>query len=124
MAKIGVFWVIDGKKIDGCREPLEKGESYGDTIQPTFDHFNYWEKLIARYPKLRPFEYDDIPRGRVVYNKKEKRFLILSSKEVLENRNLIKAIFQFFEIPGAPKLVWDEHYEINRPPTEGGLCKF
>jgi len=114
VAKIGIFWVIDGKKVDGYREPLECGEDYGDTIQPTFDHFSYWEKLILRYPKLKILEYDDIPRGRVVYNKKEKRFLILSSKEVLEDRNLIKAICQFFEITEIPKLVWDEHYEINR----------
>ena len=123
MAKIGVFWVINGSKIDGYREPLESGESYGDTIQPTFDHFRYWEKLILRYPKLKLLEYDDIPRGRVVYNKKEKRFLILSSKKVLEKGNLIKAISQFFEISGTPKLVWDEHYEINRPPTESDLSK-
>jgi len=124
MAKIGVFWVIDDKKIDGYREPLESGEDYGDTIQPTFDHFSYWEELILRYPKLKILEYDDIPRGRVVYNKKEKRFLILSSKEVLENKSLIKAISQFFEITGIPKLVWDEHYEINRPSMEGDLSKF
>ena len=120
MAKIGVFWVIDGKKIDGYREPIESGENYGNTIQPTFDHFSYWEKLIARYPKLKLLEYDDILRGRVVYNKKEKRFLILSSKKVLGNRNLIKVVSQFFEIPEIPKLVWDEHYEIKRPPTKGG----
>ena len=117
MAKIGVFWVIDGEKIDGYRESLDCGEDYGDTIQPTFDHFSYWEKLILRYPKLKILEYDDIPRGRVVYNKKEKHFLILSSKEVLENKKLIKAISQFLKLRKSPNsYVWDEHYEINRSP--------
>ena len=114
MAKIGVFWVIDGKNIDGYKESLESGEIYGSTIQPTFDHFSYWEKFVSRHPEFKLLEYDDLPRGRVVYDRKKECFLIISSRKLLEDKELIKRISHFFEISETPKLVWDEHYEISR----------
>ncbi|MEO2069603.1 MAG: hypothetical protein ABGX27_08880 [Desulfurobacteriaceae bacterium] len=111
MPHIGVFWIVNNK-VDGFKEPVENGEDYGDTVQPSCDHFTYWDEFILRYPQLRLLEYDEIPRGRVVYNKRKKRFVILSSKKVLNNKNLIESVCQFYNLKEDVELRWDEHYEI------------
>ena len=76
MREIGIFWIINGK-VDGFKEPVESGEDCGDTVQPSCDHFIYWDEFTLRHPQLRLLEYDEIPRGRVVYNRKRNRFVIL-----------------------------------------------
>ena len=112
MSCIGVFWIVDGK-VDGFREPLESGEDYGDTVQPSCDHFTYWGEFVLRYPKLKLMEYDEIPRGRVVYDKRKSCFVILSSKEILKNRKLIRSICQFYGLGKNVELRWDGHYEMH-----------
>jgi len=111
MKKIGVFWIVNDK-VDGFKEPVENGEDYGNTVQPSHDHFTYWDKFVLRYPKLKLMEYDEIPRGRVIYDKKKKRFVILSSKKVLNNGELIESICKFYGLDKNIELKWDEHYEI------------
>ena len=113
MGKIGVFWIVKGR-IDGFKEPVENGEDYGDTIQPSYDHYSFWSEFITRYPALKIKEYDEIPRGRVVYDKKKKHFIILSSKEVLNNREFIENICLFYDLDkNNLELKWDEHYELD-----------
>ena len=108
---IGLFWIINGN-IDGYREPLKNGEKYGNTIQPRYDHFNYFEKIQEKYKKLKNLEYDDIPRGRVIFDTRKNKFVILSSKKVLNDKNLVKKVCEFFNLSkDNVKLRWDEHYE-------------
>jgi len=109
---IGIFWIINGK-VDGFKEPIENGEDYGNTVQPSCDHFTYWGEFVLRYPKLKLMEYDEIPRGRVVYDKRKSCFVILSSKEILKNRKLIRSICQFYGLGKNVELRWDEHYEMH-----------
>jgi len=110
--KIGIFWILRDESIDGYKENVESGEEYGKTVQPTYDHFTYWQKFVSRYPELRLLEYDDIPRGRVIYSKEDNQFWIISSKSVLQRKDLIKKILQFFEIENPVRFIWDEHYEL------------
>ena len=111
MGKIGVFWIVNSK-VDGFKEPVENGEDYGDTIQPSFDHYTFWSKFITRYPILKLKEYDEVPRGRVVYDKKKKRFMILSSEEVLKNKKLVESICLFYDLDKSNiETKQDEHYE-------------
>ena len=51
---IGIFWIVNGK-VDGFRESIENGEDYGDTVQPSCDHFIYWGEFVLRYPELLMF---------------------------------------------------------------------
>jgi hypothetical protein len=111
LGKIGIFWIVNNR-VDGFKEPIDNGENYGDTVQPSVDHFTYWERFISRYPQLKIFEYDEVPRGRVIYDKKNKVFVILSSKRVLNNKDLVRDVCLFYEIDGNVELRWDEHYEI------------
>jgi hypothetical protein len=108
---IGIFWIINGK-VDGFKEPVENGEDYGDTVQPSCDHFTYWDEFTLCYPQLRLLEYDEIPRGRVVYDRKKNRFVILSSREVLNSSKLVESVCQFYGLGENIELRWDEHYEI------------
>jgi len=111
--KIGIFWILRDESLDGYKEDVENGEEYGKTIQPTYDHFTYWQKFVLRHPELILLEYDDIPRGRVIYRKDYNQFWIISSKEIIKSQDLLKKILQFFDInnPENVRFIWDEHYE-------------
>lgn len=108
---IGVFWVLGACEVDGYREPIASGTKYGDTIQPSIDHYEYWEEFLKYYPVFKKFEYDQIPRGRVVYYPKEDKFRIITSKAVAKDRRTINAIRRFYRLTGKVEIVTDEHYE-------------
>jgi len=54
MREIGIFWIINGK-VDSFKEPVESGKNCGDTVQPSCDHFIYWDEFTLRHPQLRLF---------------------------------------------------------------------
>jgi len=108
---IGIFWVVGGCEVDGYKETIPDGIKYGDTIQPSRDHYEYWDEFTRDYPMFKRFEYDQIPRGRVVYFPKEEKFRIITSKEVARDRCLINAVRKFYRLIGKVEVITDEHYE-------------
>lgn len=71
---IGIFWVykdtVFGKAID-----VDEGEEYFPGVVDSPDnHTDYWDtekEYLKLFPGLRFNEYYDVPRGRVLYSRKE-----------------------------------------------------
>ena len=93
---------------------MTKAEIYGNFLSLILGHYDYWKEIQRRVPELYYEEYENIPRGRVVYNMIKKQFVLLSSKSIIKNKSVVKAIKGFFSIPGNTKLIKksDFHYEI------------
>ena len=113
-AQIGVFWVWNNEII-GYPIPWEtlKPDSLG-FVNPPKDHQTIWEAdVIKRYPQLRDKEFFEVPRGRIVYNVRDAKFRLISSKLITGNKPLLNKICRYFHIP-PPSLVviQDQHYEI------------
>ena len=111
--KVGIFWIYKNKII-GKTYRLSEAERYGDYLSPILGHYDYWKEIQRRVPELYYEEYENIPRGRVVYNMPEDQFILLSSKNIIKNQSVVKAIKEFFSIPNNTKLIRksDFHYEI------------
>ena len=111
--KVGIFWIYRNKII-GKTYTLSEAEKYGDFLSPILGHYEYWEEIQKQVPELYYEEYENIPRGRVVFDRIKNKFVLLSSKKIIRSKSAVTAIKAFFSIPDNTKLIKksDFHYEI------------
>lgn len=73
---VNIFFYVDGKfLISECEN--EKSEKYGDFLNYPKSHMEVWDK---KYYNKYKVDFDYFPRGRVVYNTKEKYYYIYHDK--------------------------------------------
>jgi len=109
---IGIFWIynnnIFSKKIE-----LNKGIEYGNFLTDDFSHYEVWEEIKNTNKQLFYFEYEEIPRGRVVYDLINENFVIYANSNILRDKELISLIFKDFKLNNEKvTLKNDYHYEI------------
>jgi hypothetical protein len=82
--KIGIFWLHlkDGKVVvfDSYKYELEFGQDYGDFVIAKEEHYNYWNSLKQHGYAPKNSEYEDLPRGRVAYNRVTKKYVVFVGK--------------------------------------------
>lgn len=114
--EVGIFWVdIPGKKIYADKTPLPDADDMGAFKIHTRGHYEVWDSVSRKNPKWRGMEYEDIPRGRVVYSKSPEgpKFIVFANKQA--NKTLFKnLIASEFNLPAGHYEFdfTDEHYEI------------
>lgn len=121
---VGIFWGISGEGqgtiLLADKTPIGQGEAYGECITHATGHYEFWESLseegasslIQRGMPAAPawHEYEDFPRGRVVYWPEQKRFVIYADKR-LQTRSFIELVVAHFCIPTGTYVVKsDSHY--------------
>jgi len=110
---IGIFWVyketVFGKAIN-----IDKGEEdVPGVVDSPDNHTDCWDSETERlqlFLELRFNEYFDVPRGRVLYSRKEEQANIYMDK-VLFNDNTKQLIKDYFQLNDT-KIDWrtDPHY--------------
>lgn len=121
---VGIFWGITDQELDftllADRTPIDQGEAYGECITHPTGHYEFWERLsdlgapalISRGLPSAPawHEYEEFPRGRVVYWPEQKRFVIYADRR-LQTASFIERVVTDFGIPdGAYVVKSDSHY--------------
>lgn len=98
MGTIGIFWVYEGKVFG---ERLAIGDSVC-SVQGLLDgavtHVDWWDSnqdLTSISPNLKHYEYQDIPRGRVLYQTRQQRFLVYLDKQLMNKKSKV-AIAGYF----------------------------
>lgn len=106
---IGIFWVFNGKLIK-LAAPLEKGTHTAEGIDSPFNHYDSWPALQSKCPELRDLGYEDVPRGRVLFLRKSKRFSVYMNK-ALQRPSIKKLILIKFHLPKTKtQFLTDPHY--------------
>lgn len=73
---VGIFFCCR-EKLEVFSLSLEQAEHYGDFLIYPYSHDEIWEKhLRSKYGR----DYAFYPRGRIMYNTKEKQFWIYSDR--------------------------------------------
>jgi hypothetical protein len=110
---VGIFYFVGGKLwLDTT--PLAEAEDYGDGKTHERSHVEYWERMV-RAGSVPDDEYEEHPRGRVNFNKKTGRFLLLADKCILQRPQLIDQVMSEMHLP--PKQTdtsTDPHYRCFR----------
>jgi hypothetical protein len=113
--KVGIFWCYQNCLFAVFTQRPEDANSTDISIDSTFSHWHEWQVLekegrLESLPEELRSEYDSIPRGRVLYKKKEEHFVILHGSSF--TKKIQEQIIQAFHLPVEDTVDdWDEHYD-------------
>jgi hypothetical protein len=111
--EVGLFWCDLVGNMYSETVPLPNAEDYGEFKILDTAHINVWDKAIRANRKWAGKEYEEIPRGRVVYHRdpKNPEFVIYMPKQISKFKSKILARFN---LPtGHTRFDFsDEHYRM------------
>lgn len=112
--RVSIFWLFRQKLIiDATR--LFAAEKYGDCLTHPGSHIKYWTSLQRRGVVPKEIEYEEQPRGRVVYHTPTNRFTLYADQCVLDRPEFIQWILTQMHLPaGITDLSKDLHYRCAR----------
>ena len=116
---VGIFWKVDHALLLD-RSPLAQAEVYGNCLTHPEGHYEQWERWrrlgirqlrTLGYPTaIATTEYEAWPRGRVVYEKPKKLFIIYADRR-LHSQTIVSALVVAFGVVGQPwRVMTDAHY--------------
>jgi hypothetical protein len=111
---LGFFWLFRGKVIIESIA-LSKAEPWGEFRNHPRSHFDHWTDLQRAGTVPSDMEYDEPPRGRVVYDPAHERFLLYADRCILRNKAALKRIMTALFLPmGRTTTSSDLHYRCAR----------
>jgi hypothetical protein len=116
---VGIFWRVNGVLVID-RSTLDEAERYGDCLTHAAGHYQRWLEWQALgtarlaaigYPdRITWTEYDQWPRGRIVYETPTRRFVLYADRR-LQKPDLIDALKTAFGLNDAEVIIRsDSHY--------------
>jgi hypothetical protein len=110
---VGIFWLLDSKLIIDATT-LSKAEPYGTALTHPTSHIDHWTRLQRTGAVPVEVEYEEPPRGRVVFDQREQRFHLLADKCILGRREVVGRIMAALNLPiGKTTEGRDEHYRCH-----------
>lgn len=109
-AEVGIWWYFNNELIFHS-VPAEEGENIDGFINDPISHNSYWRSIIRRSPELRDYEYDQIPRGRIVKRVRDNQFYVFGPRYLMSKTVIRDLIKQSFMLPATTKFSQDDHYE-------------
>jgi hypothetical protein len=110
--RIGIFWLCfkDQRFKVFFSEPitLEFGEDYGTFVVAAQEHYNMWEALKRHNFVPKKSEYEDLPRGRVAYDKATQQYVVYTGKYI--KAAMKAAIISDFKLRSNIRWETDLHY--------------
>jgi hypothetical protein len=103
--------------------PLDQAEPYGDCLTYGPGHYEtwaHWRRDRTVDPTLRAivrsYEYEDWPRGRIVFDRARNLFILYADRKLL-TRAMIARIETKFHLPGERiEVQGDGHYQNTETP--------
>jgi hypothetical protein len=91
--RIGIVFLVKGKVLVDST-PVIQAESYAHFKIHPHDHPEYWEHLRKMGAVPADVEYDEVPRGRVVYDTKSRKYTLFLDRCILKNKKLVSSIME------------------------------
>jgi hypothetical protein len=107
---VGIFWLFKGELIFDVT-PVSSAEPYGECVGHANSHIAFWSEL--QHARAIPWdvEYEDPPRGRVVFNLKTKQFIVYADRCIRAKPDAMRKIFRDFSLPTDSAVITsDGHY--------------
>ena len=107
---LGIFWLVSNRLIIDA-SPLSEAEPYGDCLTHRKGHIDYWteQQRLGTVPK--DIEYEEPPRGRVVFNTKTQRFKLYADRCIIGKKAVVERIKKAMHLPSSGTDVrTDGHY--------------
>ena len=112
LSKIGLFWIFENHIFYELQN-IEDLSAINGFVDSDLSHFKIWEKVKKQHPKFYLYEYEDIPRGRVVYEVLPSQSIVYCNENILKDDALKRLILETFNLSATCTLFReDEHYKI------------
>lgn len=122
VGEVGIFWLFKGEVISDSI-PYTLGEDYGDFKNGRSDHCTFWASIQRLSPEAARYEYDQVPRGRVVYSTRDDRFFVYGSETFVHHRRQKSLVLGEFNLPPVKTTFRvDEHYANSLEMLVGELA--
>jgi hypothetical protein len=106
---LGIFWLVRDKLLFDST-PLSEAEVYGDHLTHPRSHIDVWAQLQKLGTAPRESEYEEHPRGRVMFHPSAEVYTILADRCILDRKDLIAEIKETLHLPKGTKTGSDPHY--------------
>ena len=105
---VGLFFVVnDALLLHKCT--LAEAERNGDFLNHNESHYFVWQQDYARKYRV---DFDYFPRGRVIYNSRDKRFIVYVDR-CLGNVEVERVLAAFELVRNNSEVAFDEHYQCH-----------
>ncbi len=106
---VGIFWLLEGKLLIDSM-PLNQAEPYGYHLTHPRNHLEVWTWFQQSGAVPADVEYEELPRGRVVYNTNTGQFTLLADKCILNEKKTIGKVITEMKLPENTRTERDDHY--------------
>ena len=97
---VGIFWLLNGRLILDA-SPLSEAEPYGDCLTHRKSHINFWGEQQRAGALPREIEYEEPPRGRVVFNQTSQRFALYADRCILKKKSVVNQVMKAMCLPAS-----------------------
>ena len=111
--RVGIMWLIRDKLIFDST-PLSGVEACSGYRDHPGRHIDVWELLQRQGKAPHESEYEEYPRGRVIYDAAAGAFTLYADKCILDRKDLIAQIKEELHLPRDTKTGTDPHYRCFR----------
>lgn len=110
---IGIFWILPNEIICAFPEKIDvesNGRHFHDSQQ---SHIKLWPKVVYSNKELGDFGYEEIPRGRIIFDYRSNKFIAYVCADFVREPLIRKALRDAFGLV-RQKVMWatDEHYNF------------
>jgi hypothetical protein len=126
---VGIFWLVQTMNDEarllavGC--PQDQAEPYGDCLTYGPGHYETWvhwrrDRTIdpALRAIVRSYEYEDWPRGRIVFDRSRDLFIMYADRKLLTPATIARIETQFHLPAERTEVQSDLHYQSTETPNE------
>ncbi|MGO9568539.1 MAG: hypothetical protein ACLP5H_13450 [Desulfomonilaceae bacterium] len=110
---IGIFYLINGRIVSE-KAPVSTIKPSGAVRAYPRQHHEFWSELQKKDSDISDLNCYALPRGRVLYNEKKKKFEILADRHILEEDRLQNLVIQGFHLEKSDiEFKEDENYRCS-----------
>ncbi len=92
---VGIFWFFRGEIIADAI-PVTQGDECGKFVNHPLSHHDFWNAHRIKDRRLNAYDYDQLPRGRVIYDMEEDHYLVYGAESIVQTevqRTLVCSTF-------------------------------
>jgi len=128
---VGIFWVFKGHHLLALPVALDQAEQRERKIDSPQAHVSEWPRLVSQHRKTLPLlsvlEYDEVPRGRVIFDILTQTFVIYmdeslftkASSGLRADPSIAEALRTTFALQGLTvRFATDPHYRLLMPAPD------
>jgi hypothetical protein len=126
--QVAIFWLVQATEGEakllaaGCL--LDQAEPYGTCLTYGPGHYETWarwrrDRTMEPAPRalVRSYEYEDWPRGRIVFDQSRDLFIIYADRNLLTPAMIARIETKFHLPPQRTEVQSDFHYQSKETPN-------